>query len=190
MLVAGLATVACAALARLGEVIGMVGTKPFSELLTALILFRLFPEERLRWSVRQVLTLFGIAAILALVWIIFFAWGRTKFPDTSGFDQLAIIVGAASSVVTAPLFEEKVVRHLLLQGVSELTNRWIATIFVSLLFSLAHQGSVAWTFIVSSVLCWLALWKGVGSLQRAVVHGALNAMVFLWYFTSGYGFFA
>ena len=168
----------------------MVGTKPVVELLLAVILIRFFPEElTARWSLRLVLGLVLLGVGLASFWVVAIAWGNTRFPDISTFSAIAVITGVVSSVLTAPVYEEKVVRHLLLQGASGYVNHWVAAVLVSAVFALAHQGSMAWSFLFSMVMCWLAIIGKIGVMQRAIVHGIVNALIMLWYFTHGFGFF-
>lgn len=158
------------------------------ELFLAVILIRIFPEKlTVCWSLRRVLGLLALGAVLAIFWMTVIAWGNTRFPDLSTFSTAAIVIGVISSVATAPIYEEKVVRHLLLQGLSGYTNRWVAAVLVSAVFALAHQGAVAWSFLVSLVLCWLAIVKSIGVMQRAIVHGTINLLIMLWYFTHGFG---
>lgn len=169
----------------------MIGATPISELLVALVLFWLYPEKgRTRYSWVQVLRLIGIGIALALFWIFAFAWGRTVFPVLPSGSEVAVIVGLMTAVITAPLFEEKIVRYLLLEGGAGFIGPWAASILVSLLFALAHQGSVIWSFVFSLAMCWLALARKVGTLQRAIIHGTVNAIIFGWYFTSGFGLFS
>jgi len=185
-----LATFACGALIWLGGVLGLLGATPLAELLVAAILFKFYPEKSaVRWSGKEVVALLSFGSVLAMFWVVVFAWGNTIFSDPSDVSGAALFIGAFSAIVAAPIYEEKVVRHLLLQGLSGLTRPWISAILVSLIFALVHKGAVVWSFIVSIVLCWLALARGVGTLQRAIVHGTINALVMLWYFTSGFGLF-
>ena len=183
-----LATFVCGALVRAGETMGLIGSKPIAELLVAVVLFWIYPEKNdVRCSGKQTIQLISFGAALALFWIVVFAWGRTVFPVLPSGSELAIFIGVLSAVFTAPLFEEKVVRHLLLVGGAGLTRPWVSAILVSVAFAVVHKGSVAWSFAFSLVLCWLALARGMGTLQRAIIHATVNALIVLWYFTSGFG---
>lgn len=191
LLLAGfLATFGAYAIIRLGEIMELAGGEPLGELLIAVILLKLYPENGdTSWSVKRILSLVLIGTVLALFWVAVFAWGNTVFPVVTSEHRLAIFIGVLSAVVAAPIYEEKVVRGLLLGGLSRLMNRWIAALAVSAVFALAHNDAVIWAFIVSIVLCWLALVRRIGTLQRAIAHGTINAWVMLWYFTSGFGLF-
>ena len=168
----------------------MAGAKPLTELLLAVILLKLYPEPHVAsWTLKRAAALLLLGCSLAIFWVVVFAWGRTRFPDLAGGSEVAVLVGLSSSIVTAPIFEEKVVRNLLLRGGAILATPWLSAVVVSAVFSLVHRNAVAWSFILSMVLCWLALSKNIGTLQRAVVHGAVNAIVMAWYLTSGFGFF-
>ena len=184
------ATIVAGGLIALGEAFQVAGAKPLAETSIAILLFMFFPEKNVAsWTVKRVAALFSIGLCLALFWVFAFAWGRTKFPDLPEGSELAIAVGLISSIVTAPIFEEKVVRHLLLRGGAALSNHWISAFLVSLVFALVHKDAILWSFLVSLVLCWLALEKGIGTLQRALVHSIINALVMTWYFSGGFGFF-
>jgi membrane protease YdiL (CAAX protease family) len=185
------ATILAGGLLRLGEASQIVGAKPLVEISIAVILFRVFPETNLApWTIKRTAVLMALGSGLSLFWILAFAWGRTRFPDLPKGSEFALFVGLTSAIVTAPIFEEKLVRHLILQGGARLTNAWISTFFVSIAFAFAHQHAVIWSFLVSLVLCWLALEKGAGTLQRALAHGTINSLVMLWYLTKGFGFFS
>lgn len=186
-----LSTIAAAGLIWLAKKVGVVGAKPLAELLLALILIRMFPEgPKTGWSPKLVLSLFALGSALSLFWIAVVAWGNTRFPDLSTVSTAAIVTGLLSAVITAPIYEEKVVRHLLLQGLSGYTNRWLAAVLVSAIFAIAHQNAMIWSFFVSLVLCWLAIAKSISVMQRAIVHGTINLLIMLWYFTRGFGLFA
>lgn len=192
LLLAGiLGTLAGGALIWLAGTVGVTGAKPLVELTIAAILIKIYPEDTPQcWSIKRVTALVLLGATLFAFWMVAIAWGNTRFPDLSTFSKTAVLIGIMSSVVTAPIYEEKVVRHLLLQGLSGYMNGWVAAVLVSAVFALVHQGSMAWSFLGSMVLCSLALvWK-IGVMQRAIVHGAVNALIMLWYLTRGFGFFA
>jgi membrane protease YdiL (CAAX protease family) len=187
-LAGSLGSLLCGAMVALMSHVGAVGAKPLAELLVALVLMKLYPEVNIvRWSSRLFLLLCAIGAALALAWVAIFAWGNTQFFDIANASVIALVVGCSSAVLTAPIFEEKVVRHLLLQGAVGIIGRWWASLFVSAVFALVHTGAMIWAFAVSMVLCWFALAKGFSSAQRAVVHGVVNAIIMLWYFTRGFG---
>jgi membrane protease YdiL (CAAX protease family) len=191
LLAAGiLATFAAGALNWVIGVVEVVGAKPIAELSVALLLIKIYPEESsATWSFRRVAALLGLGAALALCWVVLIAWGNTRFPDVSEFGVIATSASIASSVVTAPIYEEKVVRHLLLQGLTGYAGRWPAAILISVVFALMHQSAEIWSFFASMVLCWLAIARGIGVMQRAIVHGTVNAFIMTWYFTHGFGFF-
>lgn len=77
-------------------------------------------------------------------------------------------------VVVIPIYEEKVVRHLLFAGLSRHINTVLAAVAVSLAFGWVHKGNMLWVFCVSILMCWLAVRHQVSTLQRAVLHGSYN----------------
>lgn len=181
-------SLACGALTSLITHLGLVGAAPLVQLSLALVLFKLHPEPTVvRWSYKLVLLLCCAGAMVALVWAALFAWGNTRFVDAGDVSRVSLMVGVSSAVIAAPIYEEKVVRHVLLLGAAGFLGRLWASVLVSFAFALVHTGAIVSTFLVSMMLCWLALVKHLTSTQRAVVHGSYNAMIMLWYFTGGYG---
>lgn len=190
LLVGVIGSLICSGLIELLGCASAAGAKPLVELLVALVLLRRYPEAAVvRWTGGLVSILCIIGLALTLAWVAFFAWGNTRFFDAGSVSAPALAVGMVGAVVTAPIYEEKVVRHLLLQGAAGFIGRWGAALLISVVFGLIHTGAMVWTFLVSLVLCWLALAKGLTSTQRAIVHGTVNAMIMLWYLTRGFGLF-
>lgn len=174
----------------LSEAIELAWGKPVCEGTLALVLLWLYPEkESRRWSISLVIWLVVAAIGLAAFWVAAVAWGRTKFLDVSQLSITAVAVTLVGAVVTAPIYEEKVVRGLLLDGLSRLTNGLAAAVLVSLVFGFVHAGPLFWPVVFSLALCMLALKWRVSTLQRALVHGIVNLLVLLWYGTKGYGLF-
>lgn len=190
VLVGVVISLACGGLISLLSSLGLVGATIWVQLLLALILFKLYPEaSTVRWSGRLLLLLCGAGVAMAGVWVTLFAWGNTRFVDVGEVGITALAVGAASAVIAAPIYEEKVVRHVLLMGAAGFVGRIPASVLVSIPFALVHAGSVIPAFFFSLALCWAALVLKLSSGQRAVAHGTYNLMNMLWYFTSGYGLF-
>ena len=186
------ATVASSLILEAARVFDLVGAGPCTEAIIAFLLIRIYPEPRsLRWSFKSVALLLAAGLLLALGWIGAIGWWQvsSRFTEWTQYPFYFIVIGFISAVVTAPLFEEKVVRHLLLCGAARITNTLFASILVSALFALAHPGNRIWSFIVSVLLCWLAIKWGANSFQRAIVHGTLNLMVMLWHLAGGSGKF-
>lgn len=191
MLLAALgATVTTWGLIRFGEIAGMRGAKPLAELAVGLVLLKVFQERNTApWTARQLILLPVIGLALGLLWVALFAWGRTAFPSLDQVDTITIVMSVVSPVITAPICEEKIVRHLLLESASMWVTRWVAVLGVSIVFAVVHREATIWSFLVSLFLCWLAVGPRLGTLQRAVVHGVLNAVILAWFFTTGFGFF-
>lgn len=191
LILAGMtATFLAGALWWQGDILGVAGAKPAAELLIVAILFVLYPDvDCRRWTWRLLFVLALATLALVFTWIAVFAWGRTRFVDIHSVETPIILVTLLGGVVITPIFEEKVVRDLLLRGLNQMAGPVISTLLVSLAFALAHHGSMVWTFIVSISLCVMALRWRVSTLQRAVVHGLMNLLIYLWYGTYGYGLF-
>ncbi len=190
VLVGVVVSLACGGLISLFGSLGLVGATTWVQLTLAFVLYKLYPETTVvRWSGKLILLLCIVGAALAWVWLALFAWGNTRFVEVGDVSVVALTVGASSAVIAAPIYEEKVVRHVLLQGAAGYVGRISASVLVSIPFALVHSGSVVSAFFFSLALCWAALAMKLTSGQRAVMHGAYNAMIMLWYFTHGYGLF-
>lgn len=187
--VAILATIVVFPLARIIGLLGVDGGTPISELLVAAVLMWVYPEQNDRaWSFRLVAALMVSGILMGMLWVIVAAMtDDAVFPKPGEFPAVGIWLGFLTAVVTAPLYEEKVVRQLLLDGVSSLTNFWMGALIVSVLFGLAHNKDAIWAFITSMTLCWSIARFGLNTYQRAIIHGVLNLVIMAWYFTQGFG---
>jgi len=187
--VAILATVAALPLAKIFGLLGVNGGTPISELLIAMVLMWIYPERSGRaWSFRLVAVLIAGGALMGISWIITARMiDYAVFPKPGQFPSVAIWLGFLTAVVTAPIYEEKVVRQLLLDGVSSLTNFWVGALVVSVLFGLAHNKDMIGAFILSMALCWSIARFGLNTYQRAIIHGVYNLVIMAWYFTQGFG---
>ena len=187
--VAILATVAALPLAKIFGLLGVNGGTPISELLIAMVLMWIYPERSGRaWSFRLVAVLIAGGALMGISWIITARMiDYAVFPKPGQFPSVAIWLGFLTAVVTAPIYEEKVVRQLLLDGASSLTNFWVGALVVSVLFGLAHNGTMLSAFIFSMALCWSISRFGLNTYQRAIIHGVSNLVNMSWFFTQGFG---
>ena len=191
MLVVGVCAVALAGLLiAIGKYLGLAFSKPFVELLLFLLLALSFPESQGRsWRLSSVTSFVLLGVFLGLVWVFLFGFSsidETEFKRVNSFPLSAVIYGMSASLVTAPLFEEKVVRHLILGGMG-MINPFVASSLVSLAFALTHVDSVVWAFIASMFLCFMALRLRMTSIQRAISHGVCNFLITTWYYTDAYG---
>ena len=187
--VAVLATVLVVPLRILLGRLGVDGGTPISELLIAVVLLCIYPEQNGRaWSFRLVAALIAGGVLLGMSWVIFAAMtDNAVFPKLEEIPSRAIWLGLLSAVVTAPLYEEKVVRQLLLDGISSLTGFLVGALVVSVMFGLAHHGTMVWAFIFSMALCWSISRFGLNTYQRAIIHGVSNLVSMSWFFTQGFG---
>nr|WP_246371784.1 CPBP family glutamic-type intramembrane protease [Lysobacter penaei] len=94
----------------------------------------------------------------------------------SGTDLVHLLVGVG---VVAPLYEEKLVRFLMLRGLVSL-GPVASTLLVSSLFAIAHEKAMVWSFLASVVFC-IAAFRGFTSGQRAVAHGLCNLGILAWH---------
>ena len=187
--VAVLATGAVFPLERIFGSLGVNGGTPISELLIAMVLMWIYPERSGRaWSFRLVAALIAGGALMGMSWILAARMiDYAVFPKPGQFPSMAIWLGFLTAVVTAPLYEEKVVRQLLLDGISSLTGFLVGALVVSVMFGLAHHGTMVWAFIFSMALCWSISRFGLNTYQRAIIHGVSNLVNMSWFFTQGFG---
>jgi membrane protease YdiL (CAAX protease family) len=185
-LLVGLTAIAASAvLTRAGTEIGFVGSKVVAEAAIAACLLWFYIEpSRAPFTLKLIATLISAGIALGAIWIAFFAPDKHQggFIDWKAHPLIFIAAGYVNVTLTAPLFEEKVVRGLIFSGLSKYINSTLSSVVVSMLFAVAHSGSMVWAFIVSLVLCWMMLKYRLDSYQRAIVHGILNFMSMTWYF--------
>ncbi|MEL1265175.1 CPBP family glutamic-type intramembrane protease [Pseudoxanthomonas putridarboris] len=191
MLIAGIvATVLAGILIAVGRSLGAEFSKPVVELTLFAILVFYFPErDRKSWGISSLFLSLMIGIFLGLTWIVLFGYPKldsTEFRSLADFSFSTLLYGFSASFITAPLFEEKVVRHLLLEGLGKL-HAIVASLLVSCVFALVHVGSVIWAFLASMLLCFSALCLKMTSAQRAISHGVCNLLIAAWYYTNAYG---
>lgn len=182
-----IATAASALLTIAGAEIGLVGAKVIVESAIAFCLLWRFvepPAAPFTPKLTAMLILSGIA--MGAMWITFLAPDRPAggFMDLQAHPFILLAIGYINATVTAPLFEEKIVRGLLFDGLSKHMNSLLASISVSALFGIAHMGNMVWAFAGSLALCWMMLKFTLNTYQRAIVHGTVNFVIMTWYFVS------
>jgi membrane protease YdiL (CAAX protease family) len=165
------------------ESIGFPFGKPLTELSLAIVLLYFFPEPRP--LARHKYLYFGLAALgvlLAICWLALEQWrGQAiRHVDVSSLPPVPLIAALVSMIFTAPLFEEKVVRHLLLDGLRSL-GAVTACVLTSALFALAHAATWAWALAISLVLSVGTVRYGLRSVDRNCIHAAINATIVGWY---------
>lgn len=191
MLIVGIAAVVLAGLLiAVGRYLGIYFSKPMVEITLFSLLMVCFPEPPGRsWRVLSAILFVVIGIVLGLIWVVLFAFpvmGNTEFRSLADFAFLPLLSGLSASLITAPLFEEKVARHLLLRGLGVM-HPFLASLLVSCVFALVHVNSVVWAFCASMVLCFTAVRLRMTSAQRAVSHGVCNLLITAWYYTDAYG---
>lgn len=181
----GLAAIAASALLTMaGTEVGFVGSKVVAEATIVACLLWLYAEpNRSPFTLKLGAMLISAGMILGAAWIIFYAPDKPSggFIDWQAHPLLFVALGYINVTLTAPLFEEKVLRGLIFDGISKYINTVLSSIVVSMLFAAAHSQSIAWAFIFSLVLCWMMLKYRLDSYQRAVVHGTVNFIIMTWY---------
>lgn len=173
-----------------GQAVGIVGSKSLAEAATFIVLIWLYPEPQgRRWSLNSVVAFLMTGVAIGTVWVGFIGvrFTNSEASEWTNFPFFLVVLGFINACITAPLFEEKIVRHLLFRGIEEKANSFLASIIVSIIFAIPHTGSVIWAFFVSMVLCWLTVKWALNTWQRAIVHGSINLLIMLWSLTSGFG---
>ncbi len=94
-------------------------------------------------------------------------------------DQLITLI---SMVIFAPVIEEIVLRGILLHSLTRYMNKFLATIMVSIIFTLLHDSYEQWPtlFIASALYCWLTL-HSKSIVPAIVAHILNNAFTFILY---------
>jgi len=174
-----------------------------TELTAYAILLALFPkEERSPWTLAKCLSGVMLASLCFGAWLIFHANPSVSyrtFSDRRDASGIVVMITLLTNVVAAPLFEEKLLRGLALQGVVGTLPAWVAkfmrpnvvaAFIISVIFGLAHPQIMVLAASMSFVLCLMATNFGFSTLQRACIHGLYNAAVTMWYVTYGFGVWA
>lgn len=182
---------------------GVYGGKSIAEGTGFIVLMVAFPYEKSgAWTFTKVLASLLIVAGLVAGWFVAYAlpYASTfEFPAISELRLIDVVAGFVATGLIAPLFEEKLTRHLALRGIMGVMHpaitRYIspalaATLIVSTIFALAHSKLMIFSFIASLALCTLCLKYQFGLLQRVLIHGLYNIAVMAWYLTYGFGFYS
>ena len=182
---------------------GVYGATSIAEFAAFIALTAMFPgEPGRRWSTGLIVGSVGVAMAFVAPWILAYAMPYVddfKFPAGDEIDRIDLIAGYLASGLIAPLFEEKICRHLALRGVIGVLPSsvarlapptLIASLLISAIFALAHPGLMILTFVFSLALCGLALRLNLNTLQRATIHGAYHCFVITFYVTHGFGLWA
>ncbi|MNV33048.1 CAAX amino terminal protease self- immunity [compost metagenome] len=160
------------------------GSKAMTELLAFLACVWLFTDEpRRKWTFLLGVGLVAVGLLGGAIWVFFIGFpGRheTNFMPLSDVPLRFYVLGLVTSCIVTPLFEEKVVRHLLLDGASHYFGRLVATIGVSALFAAVHVDGVVSAFLLSVVLCVGAQLFNLNSIQRSIIHGIVNFSILHW----------
>jgi len=159
-----------------------------AQLLVAAALFILFPEAvSLRAISGLVAPLLICGCALGLVWVGLFApSGEVSFIDAKDLPTSSIVVSLVGTSLVTPIFEEKIVRGLVLKGLAPRLGPIWSSVVVSLGFALVHWQSMLWAFIASSLLCAVFFKTKMSTLCCVVVHGATNATIMTWHYTHGF----
>lgn len=160
------------------------GSKAMTEMLAFLACTWLFPDEpRRKWSLRLAVGLIATGLLAGAIWVLFIGFpGRhgTNFTPLTEVPLKFYALGLLTSCVVAPLFEEKVVRHLLLDGASYYFGKLAAAIGVSALFAAVHVDEIVSAFLLSLFLCVGTQLFNLNSAQRSVIHGLVNFSILHW----------
>jgi membrane protease YdiL (CAAX protease family) len=174
-----------------------------TELTAYAVLVALFPrEEGTGWTLVKCLLGVVLASVCFGAWLVFHAnpsVSHSTFMEVRNANSVILIITLLTSVVAAPLFEEKLLRGLALQGILGTLPDWVAkfmspnivgALIVSVIFGLAHPDIMVLAALMSFALCIMAINFGFSTLQRACIHGLYNAAVTVWYATYGFGVWA
>lgn len=99
-----------------GQAAGIVGSKILAEAATFIVLIWLYPEPQgRRWSLNSVVAFLMAGVAIGTVWVglIGVRLEYSEANEWTHFQFFAVVLGFVDACITAPLFEEKIVRHLL-----------------------------------------------------------------------------
>lgn len=153
---------------------------PLALLLPAL--FVLLPERPQFNRTSLWLLLAGLGLGCAVFFVLYHdALDQIHVHTTNGV--LGGILGAVTSGVIIPIYEEKVCRQVMFFGLGKYLNLWLSACIVSFVFALPHQRIEVFAFVFSLAMCALAV-RGFNTFDRALLHGGVNLaqMALRWYF--------
>ncbi|WP_258393924.1 MULTISPECIES: CPBP family intramembrane glutamic endopeptidase [Stenotrophomonas] len=160
------------------------GSRAMVELIAFIVCVWLLPSEPRRdWTFRLGAALVAVGIAGGMIWVLVIGVPAIPYTKFIPFGEIPIrfyILGLVSSCIIGPLFEEKVVRHLLFDGVSHYFGRVLGAILVSIAFAAVHVGAFVSTFLFSILLCVLACQFRLSTTQLATVHGTINLTITQW----------
>lgn len=182
--VAAIATVGVGAAQGILNSFDVFGSKAMTEFLAFVVCVWLFPyESRRKWTFWLGVCLLALGILGGAVWVLavgFPARHETNFIPFSDIPTEFYVLGLVTGCIVAPLFEEKVVRHLLLDGVSHYFGRVVGILLVSAVFAAVHVGAVVSSFLYSIFLCICVHPFRLNTAQRAIIHGGINLAITQW----------
>lgn len=170
-----------AAIVKVGALLG-INLDLAVTLILCVALTLVFPEPTggLGWGWRGSGWVLVCASFLCIAWtFLIWLWSDKESEIKIGW---GFIVGAANFLVATPWFEEKMVRHLLLDALIPIVGVLISVASVSIFFAIAHGDMYLWAMLASLVLCWMRLRLRARTSHCVAVHGLVNAYVLMLYF--------
>lgn len=140
--------------------------------------------ERPDFSRKTFIAAIAAGAFMAALWLLLI--GRRQSAVTiSVSNWIDFPIAALNLSIVVPLYEEKVVRGVLLKGIARISRGWIAVIVTSVAFALPHEHNMLIALLAGMGLGYLAFYRNIDTYLRAALHGAYNLTLFFWYvFTS------
>lgn len=182
--VAAMAIVLVGAGQGLLDAFDVFGSKAMTELAAFLVCTWLLPsEDRAAWSVRFSLILVVLGLLGGMLWVACVGYPSRNDSQFLTWDRVPTVyyvLGLFTGCMAAPLFEEKVVRHLLLTGAAHYLGKVIASVSVSALFAWVHVEGMIFAFLFSMALCIGVYMFKLGTLQRSLIHGLINLVITHW----------
>jgi len=182
--VAVIATVLVGAAQAILGSFDLFGSKALTELTAFMVCMWLLPSEpRAPWSAKLTAVLVFLGLLGGALWVAFIGYPSRNESQLLTWDKIPLayyVLGLLTGCVVAPLFEEKVVRHLLLTGTAHYVGRAFAALAVSALFAWVHTDGMISAFLFSVALCGGAYIFQLDTLQRSLIHGVVNLVIMHW----------
>lgn len=140
------------------------------------VFFVIHHERARRITVRNMLLMALAGTVIGAV-VVMWAGRPPRMEACGDFFMFNCHAMWINTIIIIPFLEEKVVRGLLLDACRTLFGNFPAIMATALMFAAAHWRIFAWTLVFSALLAWLAIYRKMGVIERAMAHGSYNLIL-------------